>query len=72
MASEYLTTAEAARRLGFTVQHTRRLVRNGVIEGRKLGRDWLVSESSVEGYCVRGSVLRLPLDVGIQKEESND
>jgi excisionase family DNA binding protein len=63
MELEYLTTAEAAERLGYTVQHTRRLLRDGALVGRKLGRDWLVSEDSVERHRVRGTVLALPLSM---------
>jgi len=33
---------EAAKRLGLSVQHVRYLLANGDIEGKKLGRDWVV------------------------------
>lgn len=72
MDVQYLTTAEAANRLGFTVQHTRRLVRDGIIEGRKLGRDWLLTESSVERHRVRGGTHRLSDGMAIEKTGSND
>ena len=37
------TTKEAAARLGLEVSHVRRLLEEGKIEGRKFGRDWMVT-----------------------------
>ena len=37
-----LDTKEAARRLGLSEQHVRYLLARGEIEGKKLGRDWVV------------------------------
>jgi excisionase family DNA binding protein len=36
------TTKEAADRLGLEVSHIRRLLEQGKMKGRKLGRDWVV------------------------------
>ena len=36
------STKEAAERLGLSQDHVRLLVRTGVIEGKKLGHDWIV------------------------------
>jgi len=33
---------DAAKRLGLSVQHVRYLLASGAIEGKKLGRDWVV------------------------------
>ena len=49
---EYLTTKDAADTLGYTVQHTRLLIRQGKLEATKLGRDWLVVRESVAEYRV--------------------
>jgi len=46
----YITTKEAAERLGYTPQHTRLLIRQGKIEATKFGRDWMVVRESVESY----------------------
>ena len=35
-------TREAADRLGLSQAHVRRLLEGGVIEGKRLGRDWIV------------------------------
>lgn len=46
----YLTSRHAAAQLGYTVQHTRLLIRNGKLEAAKFGRDWLVARESVAQY----------------------
>ena len=56
----FISSAEAAGRLGYTVQHVRRLIRGGTLEGRKLGRDWLVVERSVSMLLERRENLPLP------------
>lgn len=45
---EYINTDEAAERLGYTSQHVSRLARNGGLEGRKIGRDWMILRESVD------------------------
>ena len=35
-------TREAAERLGLSQAHVRRLLEDGAIEGKRLGRDWIV------------------------------
>ena len=47
---ELITTQEAAENLGYTIQHTRLLIRRGQIEATKFGRDWLVVRESVVEY----------------------
>lgn len=49
-AQGYITTKEAAENLGYTIQHTRLLIRQGQIEAEKFGRDWLVVRESVAKY----------------------
>ncbi|MBI3947562.1 MAG: helix-turn-helix domain-containing protein [Armatimonadetes bacterium] len=50
--TEYLTTKDAADTLGYTVQHTRLLIRQGRLAATKLGRDWLLPRESVAEYRV--------------------
>jgi excisionase family DNA binding protein len=38
------STKEAAQALGLDESHIRRLLQKGEIEGKKLGRDWVVLE----------------------------
>jgi len=45
---QFLSTADAAERLGYTVQHTRLLIREGKLAATKFGRDWLVERQAVE------------------------
>jgi len=40
------STEEAAKILRLSREHVRLLVRTGVIEGRKIGRDWVVLDLS--------------------------
>ena len=49
-SQEVMTTREAAEDLGYTIQHTRLLIRQGQIEATKFGRDWLVVRESVVEY----------------------
>lgn len=46
-SDDLITVADAAERLGCTVQHVRLLCRRGVIAGAKLGRDWLIVRSTL-------------------------
>ena len=49
--ADFITTEEAARKLGFNIQTIRSMVRNSKLEGLKIsGRTWLVSKKSVEAY----------------------
>ena len=48
----YITLAEAARRVGLSASHLRMLARRERISARKLGRDWLTTESAVREYLV--------------------
>lgn len=58
----YITSGEAAHRLGYTIQHVRRLIRQQRLEGLKLGRDWLVLSASVDAWASRTEYLDLPLE----------
>lgn len=48
--SDYLTTEEAAGRLGFHVDHIRRMLRQGDLTGKKVGQMWFVAKASIEKY----------------------
>ena len=50
---EFITVADAAKELGYTVQHIRTLLRTDKLQGNKIGRDWLVSRESVRGLRIR-------------------
>jgi excisionase family DNA binding protein len=60
--AEYISTDEAGVRLSYTPQHVSRLVRSGKLEGKKLGRDWIVVRESVERYLRARANYSLPLD----------
>jgi excisionase family DNA binding protein len=48
--ADYMTTEEAARKLGFHVKSIRNMLASGKLEGIKVGTAWLVSRKSVEKY----------------------
>lgn len=47
---DYMTTEEAAKALGFHIDHIRRMLRESDLEGLKVGITWLVSRKSVADY----------------------
>ena len=53
----WVTTAEAAALTGYSAPYMRQLVKNGNVEGRKVGRDWLVNRESVRRYKARMDAL---------------
>ena len=46
----FVSTKEAASYLGYTVQHTRLLIRQGELEATKFGRDWMIVRESIAEY----------------------
>lgn len=44
---KYLTTAEAAALLSVSPARVRRMLKDGILAGRRFGRDWQVEEVSV-------------------------
>lgn len=57
----YISTEDAAATLGYTPQHVGRLVRCGKLEGKKLGRDWLILRESVRRRLEMRTNYALPL-----------
>lgn len=47
---ELVTSAQASLELGYTIQHTRLLIRTGKLSATKLGRDWIISRAEVRRY----------------------
>jgi excisionase family DNA binding protein len=47
----YVTTAEAARIIGCVSSRVRQLLRDQLIAGERVGRDWLVLKASAEAYA---------------------
>ena len=60
--AEFLTTTRVAELLGYTCQHVTRLARQGVLRGRKFGRDWLIDSESVDRFLVDRQSVVLPLN----------
>ena len=53
MENEYISAKEAAEKLGYHVHHVYRLLREGKLEGQRIGGGWVVSAQSVEIVKVR-------------------
>ena len=48
--ADWITTAEAVRLSGYTIQHIRLLTRSGKVKAQKWGREWQVSKTSLLAY----------------------
>lgn len=67
----YISTEEAANQLAYTPQHVRRLVREGKLDGEKVGRSWIVRQDSVSQHLAVQENLSLPFeDGGARVDES--
>jgi len=50
---EFISTEEAAEKLKYHVEHVRRMMREGSIEGVKIGWTWLGRCTALNGYMKR-------------------
>jgi len=50
MESNLMTVAQVASILGYSVQHTRLLIRRRKLHALKLGRDWAISRDDLTQY----------------------
>lgn len=48
--AEFMTTKEAADKLGFHVKSIPKMLRDNILDGERFGRAWLVSKKSVNDY----------------------
>jgi excisionase family DNA binding protein len=51
--NEFISTEEAAEKLKYHVEHVRCMMREGSIEGLKIGRTWLVKREALDSYVKR-------------------
>ena len=58
LATEYLSTTDAAIIAGISARHLVRLICEGKIVGQKVGRNWLVSRKSIQGFVRHPSMGR--------------
>lgn len=56
--SDFISVAEAAEKLGFTVQGVSRMIRQKRLEAVRVGRTWLVSKKSVAEYLKKTDGMR--------------
>lgn len=50
MATDLLTTTQAAKILNVNASRIRQLIAGGRIKATKSGRDWLIERSELDGY----------------------
>ena len=50
---ELISLDQAAKLSGLTADHLRRLVREGDLWGKKIGRNWVTTEQAVREYLAR-------------------
>ena len=50
---DLISLEEAAKLSGLTADHLRRLVRQGDLWGKKIGRNWVTTEQAVKEYLAR-------------------
>lgn len=48
--SEWISMKEAAEYTGYTPRHIRRLLRDGLVKGQRLGRDWFTTKQALDEY----------------------
>ena len=53
ISSEFVKASEAAQIMGFSVQHTRLLIRQGYLKGIKIGRDWIIARDVLEDFIAK-------------------
>lgn len=66
---ELLTTNEAAKRLNVTPIRVRQMIREGKIEAKQIGRDYVIEESSLASVKTYGKAGRPKQSKGKQKPE---
>src|SRR5260370_27970157 len=54
ISRDYITTPEATRRSGLTRIYLAQLLRKGILEGFRLGREWLIYTDSLEKFLSHG------------------
>jgi excisionase family DNA binding protein len=55
--TNYMTTQEAAQELGYHIDHVRRMLREGDLQGQKVGNMWFVYKPSVDEYIQKNAGL---------------
>ena len=50
---ELISLSEAARLSGLSLPHLSLLIRQGKLWGRKIGRNWVTTESAIRDYLAR-------------------
>jgi excisionase family DNA binding protein len=51
--SHFISVLQASEMSGLTPSYIRRLLREGVIPGQKIGRDWFTTEAAIREYIAQ-------------------
>jgi excisionase family DNA binding protein len=54
---QHISVKAAAECSGYSIQYLRRLLRNGRLDGIKIGRMWLIEMASLDHYLRNGQML---------------
>ena len=57
---ELLSTEQAAGRLGISLARVKQLLAEGKIKAQKVGKQWIIQESDLDGVTVYGKAGRPP------------
>ncbi len=71
MPEHYITTAEAAKIIGCTQRHVRRLVASGKLIFKQIGIGYLILRSSAEAYDGGKPGLKLGQKINRKKKSKN-
>jgi AraC-like DNA-binding protein len=55
---EHISVKAAAEHSGYSIQYLRRLLRDGLLDGTKIGQVWLIELASFERYLRHGQMQR--------------
>ena len=50
---DFITTKEAAKKLGVTVRRVQALIKAGRLSAQKMGRDWIIRKTDLDKVRVR-------------------
>jgi excisionase family DNA binding protein len=57
MLEKHISVKAAAEHSGYSIQYLRRLLREGLLEGIKIGQVWLIKMASLDTYLQNGQTV---------------
>lgn len=62
MAGQVYSAVEIANKLGITSQYVRKLIRSNELEAQSIGKQWIISEESLQEYLYKNNISIAPND----------